>query len=72
MYSFKLMLVIRELNLIKNVRDTAKATQYTIVFSVMVICLVLDFAAVSMNNAVVNLPFALAASDQYLFLKEGV
>ena len=66
LYSYKLVLVIAQLRSIAKEKDKHKSMQGIIIVVAMAIALVLDFAAISMNNLVLNIPFALSAA--YLFI----
>ncbi len=65
LYFYKIKLLITHFRLIKYEKNTNQSLNYIIFFVLMFVSLILDFAAISMNSVVVNLPFAVAAAQQY-------
>lgn len=62
LYSYKVVLLVAQFKTISREQDKSRCLQSMIIFVAMAISLVLDFAAISMNNLVVNIPFALSAA----------
>ena len=62
LYSYKVVLLVAQFKTISREQDKSGCLQSMIIFVAMTISLVLDFAAISMNNLVVNIPFALSAA----------
>ena len=65
-YSYKVALLVMHFCALKREIDKNKCAKMVIVFVAMAISLILDFAAISMNNIVVNIPYTLAAAQIYL------
>ena len=68
LYSYKVVLLVAQFKTISKEKDKQKSMQSMIIFVAMSISLILDFAAISMNNIVVNIPFALSAA--YLLMRK--
>ena len=64
-YGLKIKLLINQFRVIKRQKDVTKIPTSLLCFVLMAVMLAVDMAAVSMNSVVINLPFALAAADQY-------
>lgn len=71
MYSYKVVLLVAQYNLLKKESNSDRIPQHCIAFVLMAVCLVMDFTAISMNSVVTNMPFALGAAQLYYDRLEG-
>lgn len=62
MYGGKFWFLWRQMKAIKAQTTVKLGSLYIIVFVLMVISLVMDFAAITMNGVITNMPFALSAA----------
>ena len=69
-YSVRTFLTISQFIMIRRKKHSEIASQHIIVFALMIVSFIIEFAAISMNSVVMNIMFAMAAAQQYTAIAE--